>query len=284
MNTTNPFPGMNPFMEQTWPDVHLRLIGLALETLGIELPEDLVAKAELQVDVFESPHDKSRPIRPDLAIVDVAQSWVHGLPPVWTPGSDAGAITVTEPALLMLSEVPHRWIEIRTDLGDLVTVIEVLSPANKFAHREAYRLKRQDYVAARVNVVEIDLLREGGFTVDVDETSYEQQYGPLGERYTLCASRGIIPGRREVYTVRCASGCQPSASRCAPPIPMYRSTFRRSSIAATPRADIGSSITSANSGRRFPRRTPHGSASGSSQRVSAPDFFQILTASPRACG
>ena len=199
MNTTNPFPGMNPFMEQTWPDVHLRLIGLALETLGIELPEDLVAKAELQVDVFESPHDKSRPIRPDLAIVDVAQSWVHGLPPVWTPGSDAGAITVTEPALLMLSEVPHRWIEIRTDLGDLVTVIEVLSPANKFAHREAYRLKRQDYVAARVNVVEIDLLREGGFTVDVDETSYEQQYGPLGERYTLCASRGIIPGRREVY-------------------------------------------------------------------------------------
>ena len=135
MNTTNPFPGMNPFMEQTWPDVHLSLISFAREALGVELPDDLVAKAEQQVDVFETPHGKSRPIRPDLAIVDVAESWEHGLPPVWTPGPDAGAITVTEPALLMADEAPRRWIEIRTDLGDLVTVIEVLSPANKFAHR-----------------------------------------------------------------------------------------------------------------------------------------------------
>ena len=62
MNTTNPFPGMNPFMEQTWPDVHLSLIGFVREALGVELPEDLVAKAEQQVDVIESTWtDRRRP-------------------------------------------------------------------------------------------------------------------------------------------------------------------------------------------------------------------------------
>ena len=196
MNTTNPFPGMNPFMEQTWPDVHLRLISLTLEALGVELPEDLVAKAEQQVDVIESPPDFSHAIRPD---VDVAESWERGLPPVWTPGADAGAIAVTEPELLVAKEPPHRWIEIRTDRGDLVTVIEVLSPSNKIGHRDAYRAKRRDYVRAGVNVVEIDLVRGGLRTVDVDGMGYSRRYARLGEHYTICASRRIVPGRREVY-------------------------------------------------------------------------------------
>ena len=199
MNTTNPFPGMNPFMEQTWPDVHLSLIGFVREALGVELPEDLVAKAEQQVDVIESPPDSSHAIRPDVAIVDVAESWERGLPPLWTPGADAGVIAVAEPELLVAKEPPHRWIEIRTDLGDLVTVIEVLSPSNKIGHRDAYRAKRRDYVAAGVNVVEIDLLRGGARTVDVDGMGYSRRYARLGEHYTICASRRVVPGRREVY-------------------------------------------------------------------------------------
>jgi hypothetical protein len=106
---------------------------------------------------------------------------------------------VTEPALLVAEEPPRRWIEIRTDLGELVTVIEVLSPANKTTHREAYRTKRRDYVAASVNVVEIDLLRTGPRTVNVDDTGYDRHYAHLGDHYLICASRGVVPGRREVY-------------------------------------------------------------------------------------
>ncbi len=197
MSTTNPFPGMNPFMERSWPDVHLRLIGLTLEALGMELPDDLIAKAEENVDVLAPSDGKHRGVRPDIAIVEPTGGWEHGLPPVWTPENAAGtgAVTVTEPQLLIAEEPPHRWIEIRTDSGDLVTVIEVLSPANKTSHREAYRAKRRLYVAAGVNVVEIDLLRGGQRTVNVDYTGFRHP----GEHYLICASRGVVPGRREVY-------------------------------------------------------------------------------------
>ena len=199
MSRTNPFPGMNPFMEQTWPDVHLALIGFIREALGSELPDELLAKAEVQVDVMTRPDGKGRTTRPDLTIVETTESWQRGLPPVWKPESDGGVVAVAEPELLVVEEPPHRWVEVHSDAGELVTVIEVLSPANKGTHREAYRLKRREYVGAGVNFVEIDLLRGGGQIVDVNEETYRQRYAPLGEHYAVCASRRIMPGRREMY-------------------------------------------------------------------------------------
>lgn len=195
MSANNPFPGMNPYMEQTWPDVHLSLIGYVREALGAELPDDLVAKAEQNVDVLQMPGGERRGVRPDVAII--AENWERGLPPVWVPENSGGAVAVSEPELLTIEEPPHRWIEIRTDLGELVTAIEVLSPTNKTARREVYRQKREELVAAGVNVVEIDLLRAGPRTIDLPD-SY--QVSPQrGEHYLICASRGVVPGRREVY-------------------------------------------------------------------------------------
>lgn len=48
----NPSSGMNPFMERTWPDVHLALIAEIRSELGIELPSYLSAKGEQQVNVL----------------------------------------------------------------------------------------------------------------------------------------------------------------------------------------------------------------------------------------
>lgn len=200
MSRTNPFPGMNPYMQQTWPDVHLALIGFIREALGSELPEDLVAKAEEQVDVIAPPGEVARKTRPDVAIVETTESWERGLPPVWRPGPEAGGIAVAEPELVLIDEEPpHRWVEVHADSGELITVIEVLSPANKTTDREAYRLKRRDYVAAGVNFVEIDLFRGGPQIVDVNEANYRERYGQLGEHYVVCASRRVVPWRREVY-------------------------------------------------------------------------------------
>lgn len=199
MSRTNPFPGMNPFMEQTWPDLHLAMIGFIREALGMELPDDLAAKAEEQVDVFTSPNASPRKTRPDIAIVETTDHWKRGLPPVWTPPSEQNPLIATEPELLVMEETPARWIGVRTASGELVTVIELLSPANKTTHREAYRTKRANYIASDVNVVEIDLLRTGRHTIDLDETEHHRRYAPLGEHYLVCASRGIIPDRRELY-------------------------------------------------------------------------------------
>ncbi len=199
MSRTNPFPGMNPFMEQTWPDVHLVLIAYIRDALGMELPDDLLAKAEVQVDVFTMPNGSGRATRPDIAILEDTDHWKRGLPPVWTPPSGENALVATEPELLTVEEPPDRWIGVRTASGELITVIELLSPANKTTHREAYRTKRANYVASGVNVVEIDLLRGGRHTIDLDETEHRSRYAPLGEHYLVCASRGIIPDRREIY-------------------------------------------------------------------------------------
>ena len=199
MSRTNPFPGMNPFMEVTWPDVHFRLIASMLDELGMELPDDLAAKAEEQVDVFTSPNASPRKTRPDIAILETTDRWERGLPPVWTPPSGEGALVATEPELLTMEEPPERWIGVRTASGELITVIEVLSPANKTTHREAYRVKRANYVASGVNVVEIDLLRSGLPSVDVNDEYRRERYVPLGEHYLICASRGIFPDRREIY-------------------------------------------------------------------------------------
>jgi hypothetical protein len=186
---------MNPFMERTWPDVHVRMINQVLDLLGLELPEDLSAKGELHVNVLGG---EAAGYRPDIAVIE--DSWKSGLPPVWVPeGAANTGPLVDEPLLVEVEEAPHRWVEIRSDDGQLVTVIEVLSPANKRHHREAYISKRGDYVAAGVNVVEIDLLRSGPVTVDVVGFDYQRQKPGLGEHYLICASRGVKPGRREIY-------------------------------------------------------------------------------------
>jgi len=137
--------------------------------------------------------------RPDIAIVEATEHRMHDLPPVWTPSTEPGALVVTEPERLLVDKPPRRWIEIRTAGGALITVIEVLSPANTPSDREACRGKRTHDVASGVNVVEIDLLRRGQHTVDLSAEEHRTRYAPLGEHYLVCASRGFIPERREVY-------------------------------------------------------------------------------------
>lgn len=183
----NPFPGMNPFLERSWPDVHLALIAQILEELGESLPEDMYARVEQHVDVLGG---QTKGYRPDVAVLE--EGWKSGLPPVWSATAPSATLAVDEP--------PHRWVEIRSDDGQLVTVIEVLSPANKKGpHQAAYQEKRRDYVASGVNVVEIDLLRDGPVTVDVAGCEYAWKKSGLGEHYLICASRAVRPGRREVY-------------------------------------------------------------------------------------
>jgi hypothetical protein len=124
-STSNPFPGMNPYLQAHWSDVHTRLITAIGNALSKELPPDLSARAEEFIAVTGGEQD----YRPDDAIVE---RWRHGFPPVWTAeGSDPAALQVTEPLVVLVDPETERWIEIRDMSGKLITVIEVLSPANK---------------------------------------------------------------------------------------------------------------------------------------------------------
>ncbi len=79
----------------------------------------------------------------------------------------ASSIAVLEPTLqiptVMPQQVPQRWIEIR-DVKNrkLVTVIELLSPANKRGRGyKEYVERREDILQSRAHLLEIDLLRRG---------------------------------------------------------------------------------------------------------------------------
>ncbi len=82
----------------------------------------------------------------------------------------------------------------------LVTAIEFLSLANKSepAGRAAYRRKQAELREARVNLVEIDLLRDGEYVLAVP---MHQVPLPYLAPYRICVTRGCRPGEAEVYRV-----------------------------------------------------------------------------------
>jgi hypothetical protein len=49
-----PFPGMDPYLERHWGDVHSDLIAQTRTTLNGELPPDLIARTEERVARFRS--------------------------------------------------------------------------------------------------------------------------------------------------------------------------------------------------------------------------------------
>jgi hypothetical protein len=91
----------------------------------------------------------------------------------------------------------EEFIEIRnrTD-GRLVTLLEVVSPANKTtpAGRQAYLDARQQAVAQRAGVVEIDLVMQGKPTL-----TYSRDGLPEYD-YAVTVTRSNAPDRYEIYT------------------------------------------------------------------------------------
>ena len=64
----SPFPGMDPYLEQFWPDLHARLILYASDQLEEQLPSNLIARVEERVvlETEEEPHG----VYPDIKITE----------------------------------------------------------------------------------------------------------------------------------------------------------------------------------------------------------------------
>ena len=196
ISTKNPFPGMNPYLEKYWSDVHTKLVAYIGDVIVNGLPSDLNARTEERVLVDDS--DFPHSYRADVA---VSETWKQGIAPAWSPEDQGKAATVAEPEYVHLEVLNERWIEIRTAHGKLVTAIEVLSLASKRgdAHKR-YRDKQCDYLDANVNLVEIDLLRAGEHTVRVPRASIPAPTGMT--QYVICIHRASKPSKLEVYRWR----------------------------------------------------------------------------------
>ena len=63
----NPFPGMNPWLEEFWRDVHAHLLVYASDQLNTELPPDLRARVDERLAVAAD-EEKPRTYLPDVAM------------------------------------------------------------------------------------------------------------------------------------------------------------------------------------------------------------------------
>ena len=150
----SPFPGMDPYLEPHWLDVHTSLIGEARRNLNRSLPTGLVARAEERVAI-ESSEDDVRRVGPDVRVFSPAAA---------APEEEVGDVLIEAPYKLVveIDPVMERYIRILDEGGTLITTVEFLSPGNKRGvGLTDYREKRQQLLQAGVHVVEVDLVRSG---------------------------------------------------------------------------------------------------------------------------
>lgn len=188
----SPFPGMDPYLEhpELWPGVHHWLITAIAESLIPQLrPKYRVA---VEVRMYETSGEKSllvgipdvvvqRPLRASKGELNVAVS-----PPPNQPLS----VIVPMPELSK-----EGYLEVReVGTGEVVTAIEVLSPANKRygEGRRAYESKRQRVLGSSTHLVEIDLLRAG-------EPMPILSNGSQGS-YQILVSRGAVRPQADLYS------------------------------------------------------------------------------------
>jgi hypothetical protein len=194
----SPFPGMDPYLEAHWGDVHSSLVIYAREFLQPRLPAELRARVEERIFV-EAEESHTRTVYPDVRVYERVR------PASQQPAaefSDTATIAVAEPLVIPVDSEPktERFIEIREARGGgrVITVIEFVSQSNKQRGkgRDQYLQKQDELYAARVNSVEIDLLRGGLYTLAVPEDFVPPEYRTP---YRVCVWRAVQPLQYEVY-------------------------------------------------------------------------------------
>src|SRR5687767_8549784 len=65
----SPFPGLDPYLEAHWGDIHTRLMVYASNQLNAQLPNDLQARVEESLAVQED-EGYTRTIYPDVRVVE----------------------------------------------------------------------------------------------------------------------------------------------------------------------------------------------------------------------
>jgi hypothetical protein len=171
----SPFPGMDPYLEQFWGDIHHTMITRARATIQKRLPGDLVARVDERVFVEPS----------------------EGIPRA------SNRIAVAEPLVVrMEQEEPVRQgfieiIELKSGRR-VVTVIEFLSPSNKIpGHGRDLHLKKQEELRqGGVSSVEINLNRTGSHVLMV---AFNRIPSGQSTPYAACIRRAWKPLDLEYY-------------------------------------------------------------------------------------
>lgn len=139
-------------------------------------------------------------LRPHYVVRMPERAYLDFRPCTARSGRRATGRTVASPGVVLDVEIPmpdqvrETWLEIRAPRhGEVVTVVEILSPGNKRPGegRTRYEEKRRQVLGSRTHLVEIDLLR-GGQPMPV--------HGPRhGSHYRILVSRSDQRPRAQLY-------------------------------------------------------------------------------------
>ena len=163
----SPFPGMDPYLEgEMWQEFHERFANqISVQLMPLLKPKYVALLAKRYtlnrpaLGIIEPRTE--RVVYPDVHVVQ---------PPTHFGGAavaEATTVGFTEPTAVVpsifLEEVPQLSIEIR-DVAQrrLVTLIEILSPANKRGEGALeYGQRREEIMQTATHLLEIDLLSKG---------------------------------------------------------------------------------------------------------------------------
>ena len=180
------FPGMNPYLESKyrWPEIHHQLISEMAAALNTQVVPKYRAAVEARVYI-----DMSLVGIPDVFVAQESKQ-----PSV----QNSSVVVFTKPERVTIPspcEIKEGYIEIReTATRKVVTVIELLSPANKRSGegRRQYLKKRHTILESEAHFIEIDLLKEGESMplIERRQTDYQVLLSrisdrPVAERYSF---------------------------------------------------------------------------------------------------
>lgn len=191
----SPFPGMDPYLEQHWRDVHDGLVVYSRDEIQDQLPGDLRARVNERVFV-ESESGARRYVYPDVRVIERRGGG--------TSYVAEGGTALAEPLVIHLADetATESYIEI-IDVGSgrrVVTVIEFVSLSNKQPGegQRQYLQKQREVRDSSTSLVEIDLLRAGERVLSVpDYLTPPEARTP----YRVCIRRGWKPFEAEVYPI-----------------------------------------------------------------------------------
>jgi Protein of unknown function (DUF4058) len=188
-----PFPGMYPWLEHPaiWSDVHNSFITAIRDELAPRVAPKYYAGLEQRTYALQ-PGELVFVGRPDNVAGRPATADVAYEP---AEGEESTAVGMLDVDLPINDRLQVWFLEIHdVETGTLVTVLEILSPANKIhaQGREEYIRKRERIFRSRTNLVEIDLLRAG--------EPMPLRRKPVRTDYRILISRGATRPRAKLVT------------------------------------------------------------------------------------
>ncbi len=192
----SPFPGMDPYLESHWRDIHARLIIYACDALQGVLPGCLTRPRRGE-RFAGNPHGSGR----SSAVSRRARCRIYVEARAGIP-IRRRALPWRTPLLVDTERDPatETFLEIidRESGNRVVTVIEFLSPSNKSPgpNREQYLRKQREVCSSDANLVEIDLNRFGTHTLAFPLAHIKPQGRTA---YMASVRRATLRGKAEVY-------------------------------------------------------------------------------------